>query len=272
MKIIQITDTHLRADGKKLFGLTNSVKTTTAAFDFLRSLEQQPDFYVISGDLVEQGDPEGYKNLKTLIDTMPRPVYILPGNHDNKKTIMSIFAGHPSAPVKSDIAPNLCYTIENFPLKTIIVDTTVSGTHNGVFLPEVETWLKEQVNRLKNDPVIVFTHHVPYKTDLTKMDEPFENVERFVEILQSHNNIKLCTGHMHCSVTTMIGRLLVQTAPPVSMHIELDTGGKESGWSFRDGDPFYTLHHFIEGRINSHVRAIPIKASWEGPRSFDWKG
>jgi 3',5'-cyclic AMP phosphodiesterase CpdA len=266
MQILQFSDTHLRVDGSLSFGVADTMNITTKAFDFFKKIpdSDQPDFYLLSGDVVDFGKLDAYQTMKKFIDDLPRPVYLLPGNHDDKENMFKVFKPDN---ILGAVDGNVCYTIDKGPLKIIVVDTTISHVHHGAMSDSVGDWLEEQLEKYKNDPVAVFTHHPPFKTYMQWMDEEFINVDRFVSILQKHKNLKLFTGHMHCSIQTNRLGFDAQCCPPLSMVMELDLkpGG---GDRFFDGDPGYMLHHFKDGALNSHTRTIPIGASWSGPHDF----
>ncbi|MDR2481733.1 MAG: metallophosphoesterase [Spirochaetaceae bacterium] len=267
MQIIQFSDTHLKLDGL-LYDVTDTERNVRGVIDFFKRLTDQPDMYVVSGDLADFGRLEAYERLNDMLNELPRPVYVLPGNHDDRDNLHKVFKD--KAPVQSDIFPFVCYEIpSDGDLKLLVCDTHVSHQHWGTFSAEAEAWLKARLETYKDKPVLVFTHHVPFRTNLDKMDEPFVNADRFVAVLQPHRNVKLCTGHMHTSIVTMTGSLLIQSCPAVSMQMEIDTkaGG---GWRFYDGDPGYVLHDFIDGRVNSHTIPIPLKRGWSGPWPFEY--
>ena len=43
-----------------------------------------PEFFVVTGDLSEGGTREGYEFMREGLRKLPRPVYIVPGNHDKE--------------------------------------------------------------------------------------------------------------------------------------------------------------------------------------------
>jgi 3',5'-cyclic AMP phosphodiesterase CpdA len=104
-----------------------------------------------------------------------RPVYILPGNHDEKTVLMDIFGT--MCPAENDTKPCICYTIGGFPAHLFIVDTTISHHHGGVLNDEVARWLETQLLNTQDDkPTLIFEHHPPFKSGITVMDTPFINI------------------------------------------------------------------------------------------------
>ncbi len=50
-------------------------------------LDPQPDLIVITGDLVDLGQPQEYAWLKTLLAPLHQPLVVIPGNHDEREAI-----------------------------------------------------------------------------------------------------------------------------------------------------------------------------------------
>jgi len=82
MLIAQITDTHITKPGKLLMGLVDTASALERAVSSLNQLDPSPDVTVLTGDLVESGDPEEYAHLRALLAPLRMPVFAIPGNHD----------------------------------------------------------------------------------------------------------------------------------------------------------------------------------------------
>jgi 3',5'-cyclic AMP phosphodiesterase CpdA len=272
MQIIQFSDTHIKLDGL-LYDLVDAEKNVSQSIDYFCKLKDQPYCYVVTGDLVASGKIDEYKELNKYLDKLPRPVYILPGNHDDRDNIHKIFHSgiHDKAPVENDIYPYISYEIPvpEVNLKVLVVDTHVSHQHWGTFSHNVENWLSKKLSKYYDKNVLVFTHHLPYRVHLDEMDELMDNGNRFLSTLKKHPNIKLCTGHMHTPVMSIVDGVPIQTCPAISMQMEIDfkLGG---GSRFFDGDPGYVIHDFYDGRVVSHTIQIPLKRDWAGPKDFTY--
>jgi 3',5'-cyclic AMP phosphodiesterase CpdA len=266
MKIIQFSDTHLRIDGRLSFGKADTAKNLNAVINFFVKMRDQPDIYVLTGDLVDNGVYDAYLYLKEHLKKLPRPVFVVPGNHDEKTLFIDIFGE--MCPAKNDIKPFICYTLEYFPVNIIAVDTTVSWHHGGFLSNEVSLWLERQLNALNKDkPTLVFSHHPPFLSGISIMDKPFVNVDKYASILGKARNLKLCCGHLHTAIATIWHGIPVQVCPPVSMLLEVNfTHDADIGFFL--GNPGYVLHHYCDGYINSHILTIPMGADYNGPFPF----
>lgn len=107
MRILQLSDTHLRGDHKLSFGVVDTRRCLNEAADHLKSLEQQPDIVVITGDLADSGDLDAYHILRDTLTQLGIPVHAVPGNHDRRDRMHAVIPHW--CPAKEDIAPYLCH-------------------------------------------------------------------------------------------------------------------------------------------------------------------
>lgn len=285
MRIIQISDFHLRGDGKLSFYKADTIAAAEHTIEWMSALKEYelPEFFVVTGDLADGGTKEGYEIIRKYLHRLPRPVYILPGNHDNRSYFLEMFAKE--APAEEQIRPYICYTIDDYEIRVIVVDTCKPGCHSGGLSDEVAEWLVKKVEEYPDKPTIVFTHHVPFKTGLPAMDEGFDQAERFCEILKKHRNVKLCCGHMHTMISTVWNGIPVEICPAVSMLMEVDfrqkdspyvlpeekkAGFKGGGDRFFLGNPQYLLHDLVENRVMTHCLTVPTGADYSGPWPFKY--
>jgi 3',5'-cyclic AMP phosphodiesterase CpdA len=268
MKIIQFSDTHLRIDGRLSFGKADTVANLNRTIDFFLKLPEQPDLYILTGDLVDNGVYDAYLYLRERLETLPRPVYVLPGNYDEKTLLAKVFGK--MCPAENGVEPCICYSIDGFPLHIFALDTTISHHHGGMLSTEAAQWLHERLRNIRdNKPVLIFAHHPPIISGITVMDKPFINADAYAEILGAKPNLTLCCGHLHSALTTVWRGIPVLICPSVSMLLEVDLR-TNADIGFFLGNPSYMLHHYCEGRINSHTFTIPIGADYTGPFPFSY--
>lgn len=264
MKILHLSDTHLRGDGQLSFQVVDTVACLQAASAHFVALAQKPDAFVITGDLADSGDEHAYKLLYDAFAPLNIPVYALPGNHDRRDRMRSILQGW--CPENAAVMPHMCYAVEFAHTRLLMLDTLVPGSHSGHCVPVVLDWLQEELAR-RPVPTLLFMHHPPFTTGMGTMDESFEGVERLHTILSKTPQVRLCCGHMHRPIMTQWAGCLALTAPSVAMQIELDLR-PQGGDHFRMESPGYLVHHWEQGRWNSHVCQIPCAADFSGPHPF----
>lgn len=285
MRIFQISDFHLRGDGKLSFQKADTITAMNQTIDYFCRLKdyEMPEFFIITGDLAEGGTCEGYEIIREGLRKLPRPSYIVPGNHDKRDFFLEMFPNE--TPVEDDIKPYICYSIDDKPIRVIVIDTSKPGCHSGGLSDSVAEWLERKILEYPEKPTLVFTHHPPFVTGLSAMDEGFEQADRLAEILNKHKNVRLCCGHMHTGITTVWEGISCVTCPPVAMQMEVDFRDKNSpevtpeeaadnfkggGDRFFLGNPAYLIHDLQGDTINTHYMIIPTGANYSGPWPFKY--
>src|SRR5689334_11839935 len=74
--LVQISDPHLRTDDD------DSAAALAAAVERIRSLPDQPDAVLLSGDVADSGSEAEYALARELLAPLTMPVHLIAGNHD----------------------------------------------------------------------------------------------------------------------------------------------------------------------------------------------
>lgn len=265
MRILHLSDFHLRGDGKLSFQVVDTCQCLKTTAHHLLTLKQKPDAIVITGDLADSGDEQAYDMLHEALSPLALPIYAVPGNHDRRDRMRSRIGAW--CPADPSIAPYLCYTIEYESIRLIMLDTMSPGSHSGHLPQAVGDWLEEVLARRSGISTLLFMHHPPFASGMGAMDEPFENLGRLESILHNAPWVRICCGHMHRPISTLWSGCLSLTAPAVSMQIDLDLS-PEGGDTFRMETPGYLVHHWDGRNLNSHVCQIPCVPTFSGPHPF----
>ncbi|MGN0866153.1 MAG: metallophosphoesterase family protein [Oligosphaeraceae bacterium] len=125
----------------------NVPEDVEALVDFLKRLDPAPSMVLLAGDLVHQGTPEAYGQLKELFSQLPGtlPVMAIPGNHDDREAMEQILE---EAWTKQPIRKVGGWTI-------VGLDTGRQGT-----LSETQqSLLRQGVAEAGGAPLLILTHH-----------------------------------------------------------------------------------------------------------------
>ena len=190
MQVLQISDFHLRGDGRLSFRVVDTPKCLETAAKHLLSLARKPDMMVITGDLADSGDEHAYHMLYEALSPLNIPVYAVPGNHDRRDRMRSILKGW--CPENEQTAPWLCYSVEKDDVRFLMMDSMSPGSHSGHVPEACAAWLERELARRPGVPALLFMHHPPFITGMGAMDEPYENVERLRAILEKAPWVRLC--------------------------------------------------------------------------------
>ena len=95
MLIAQITDTHIKPEGSLADSHVDTSAFLARAVDHILHLDPRPDVVLGTGDLVDGGTSAEYARLRHLLSPLPMPVYLIPGNHDDREALRQVFADYP---------------------------------------------------------------------------------------------------------------------------------------------------------------------------------
>ncbi|MGE5386175.1 MAG: phosphodiesterase [Betaproteobacteria bacterium] len=255
MKIAQISDLHLTADGQPLYG---RVDTETAWRQALsRALALGPDWLVLTGDLAEGGHKSAYRRLRDSLADCPCPYALLPGNHDDRAALREVFADQPWSP------GDLCsQRREGDGGWLLLLDVTIPGCDGGEFGSEQESWLGRQLAR--GWPSLLFMHQPPFAVGIEYMDRircRGEDALRrlLAEYPQQQVEALLC-GHIHRAVSTTFAGHPALVAPSPAHQIDIEPG--PLAWTPEPGG--FLWHDWRPGeRLLSHL--VPVLAAEKFP-------
>lgn len=165
IRIVHVTDLHLMADADATFFGTRTAETAERVFGAIREMAPAPDLVVATGDLASDGDPESYRRLRTLTDSLPCPARCALGNHDVRRSFRAAWEGQ-SMP---DDAP-LSYAFDFVGLQVILLDTSVPGEEGGHLGPDQIAWLEKELAAAAALPKVIFLHHHPVEIGSPWMD------------------------------------------------------------------------------------------------------
>jgi 3',5'-cyclic AMP phosphodiesterase CpdA len=94
--LAQLSDLHIREPGRLAYGRLDTAPYLAAAVQILLRLPQRPDAVLITGDLCDFGRAAEYRHLAALLAPLPMPVYLMPGNHDERARCARPFPATPT--------------------------------------------------------------------------------------------------------------------------------------------------------------------------------
>lgn len=163
MKLIHMSDIHLTAPGKTIGGRDPNANFERALAHALAD-HGDAELLVITGDLSDWGDRDDYVRLKARIATVPIPVRLCIGNHDDRERFLDVF---PEARDENGFAQGVLDTSAG---RCLFLDTWGPGTHAGHFCAARVAWLEARLAE-SDGPFLIFMHHNPIPTHLAPMDQ-----------------------------------------------------------------------------------------------------
>lgn len=270
MLIAQITDTHIKADGKLAYGKVDTAGYLARAVEALNTLRPRPDFVVVTGDLVDFGRVDEYDRLRSLLSPLQIPYFLLVGNHDSRAELRMVFADHPY--LQQDDDAFVQYTIEDWPVRVVALDTMVPRQGGGALCAQRLDWLERRLAEQPGRPTIVAMHHPPFVTGIGHMDKQgLANPAPFAAIIRRFANVeRVICGHLHRDIDTRFAGTIAGTCPSVAHLVALDLR-EDAPSRFKLEPPGFQLHYWRDGHgLRTHTAFI---GDFAGPyRFFDEAG
>ena len=267
MIIAQITDFHIKARGELAYRVVDTAACLAAAVRRIAALDPQPDLVVATGDLTDFGRPDEYELLRELLTPLDRPVYVIPGNHDEREAMRLAFADRGFLPASGF----LHYAIEHYPVRLVALDTVIPGEGGGRLCAERLAWLDRCLAAAPDRPTAIIMHHPPFRTGIAHMDRiGLDGADAFAAVLARHPQVeRVWCGHLHRAIQARIGpHAIASTAPGTAHQVALDLHPNGAS-AFTMEPPGYQLHLWTEAGFVSHTGSI---GDFAGPFPFHADG
>ncbi|MDX1655993.1 MAG: phosphodiesterase [Candidatus Competibacteraceae bacterium] len=247
LHVIQITDTHLRAEpGSRLWGVDVD-RGLAAVLEDIQARPQLPELILATGDLVQDEGAPAYARFRSFLEPLGIPVACLPGNHDDPAAVAATLEGGPVRHTRHVVAG---------PWQFVLLDSTIPGSPKG-HLSQEELEFLEQTLVKHPQPAVVCLHHQPVAVDSPWLNTMIvDNGQDLLAVLDRHPQVRaVIWGHIHQEYTARHGDILLLSCP--STCVQFRPGVREP--QVDDLPPGYrwlTLHP--DGRVDSGVVRVPV--------------
>lgn len=220
MIIAQISDPHITtAEGDE------SEASLQRAVAHLMQLPVLPDVVLVTGDCANTGSAAEYARFQALLRPLPMPVYVIPGNHDDRAVMQQAFGPQGSQAMQSFIQ----YVVDAGPLRLIALDTLVPGRGDGALCDERLRWLEARLAEAPTRPTLIFMHHPPFLTGLTVLDQiGLADSEAFGAIIARFPQVeRIVAGHVHAAMVRRFHATIAMSCPATAHSMLPDVGQPE---------------------------------------------
>lgn len=186
--LLQLSDPHLFSDSQGgMFGL-NTLHSLRAVLADVAG--HYFDAGVVTGDLSQDLSPASYRQLHQELAALPMPLYLIPGNHDDRGLIEAEFSG-------SRVSSHRELLIG--PWQIILLDSQIPGEVGGHLTDGELARLERLLAQGSAAHALVCVHHHPVAMGSKWLDQVgLENGYKLFEILAAHPKVKaLLWGHVH---------------------------------------------------------------------------
>lgn len=252
--IAHISDTHLLAGNRKLYGAAETEANLTQALEQLERSGIRPEAIVFTGDLADLGEPEAYESLKAIVEPaaarLGATIIWVMGNHDERPEYSRLLMGDEP----NDAPQDKVYDING--LRIISFDTTVPGYHHGAVTDAQLEWLAEVLATPAPHGTLLALHHPPVPTPLLWAMEMLElhGQDRLAQVLEGTDVRGILGGHLHYSTHSTFAGIPVSVAAATCYTLALTA--RERLLSGVNADQAMNLVHVYENSVVHTI--VPI--------------
>ena len=237
MIIAQISDTHIALDTPDADRRIRDFEATIAD---INALDPAPDVIVHTGDVVHNGRQDEYDQSVATLAKATAPVYVMAGNKDDRANLRNAFSSSGYLSTDSDF---IDYTLENFPVRLLMLDTKSAASNKGDFCGERLRRLTGMIDADTTRPIAVFTHHPPFDVMVGPDQVNFKTREIMSDLrnaLQpSGRIIAVVSGHVHRGTAGHVENIPATVMPSIAT--TLRKGEYPDDIKAR---PIYHIHRF----------------------------
>lgn len=262
--IVHLSDLHIRPPGQRVEGRIDTAAALQRTVQAVLRLRPLPDAVVITGDLTDTGCAEAYAHLAELLRPLPMPVYLLPGNHDDRTQLRQSLPWHRYLGQQGPV----CYSVTVGPWRLLALDSSVPGHEHGELDAVQLDWLEAELNTHDHQLTLLALHHPPFATHIAGMDAIGLRcgVTELEHLLRHRPQVeRLLCGHVHRTVEARFAGTIASTVAAPAHQIALDLQpGAPLAWTLEPP----TLRVLVcppHGPVVSHL--WPVQPP-DGPHPF----
>ena len=229
-----------------------SVPRLAAAVESVRAIRPQPDAVLVTGDIADHATDEEYEQVRELLTPLQAPLYVLPGNHDDRDALRRNFdlPGSDGEPVR--------YSVDLGPLRLVVLDTTRPGEASGALEGEQLDWLDAELAAAPNQLTLIAMHHPPIVIGVPAWDEiGLAASDRLAlgAVIERHQQVRrIVCGHFHSTITGELAGRGVLVVPSTYVQTRLDFEVRTI--ELASDLPGFAIHVVVDGELVSHVKAV----------------
>jgi 3',5'-cyclic AMP phosphodiesterase CpdA len=252
LRLALLSDTHVPGDRQHGHrGMTPWEHLRIAAGQVAAA---RPDGVVICGDVARlEGREEDYRELRALLEPVSAvaPVYIAPGNHDDRASLLKVFPNRPGRP--APVEARLVTVVEHEAVRVVVLDSLLYVNQVAGLLGRAQrAWLSSFLPQVADRPVVLFVHHPPTDADGDLLDG-----DRLLALVEPNRHVKaIFHGHAHVWSIDRRARLPLVGLPAL-------------GYNFDDAQPVgWVDARFRADGVSLTLRAVAGNRVDDGEATF----
>jgi len=242
MLIAHITDSHIEIPEPDDAGRIADFERVVAD---ISKLPRQPDLVIHTGDVTHCNRKAEYQLARSLLDRLPMPFHVIPGNKDRRDKMADAFALNKGF---------IQQIIDTPDWQLLLLDTLSDTSNKGTYCEQRLQWLKMSLSSATK-PVAIFMHHPSFEMSDNPYPFQFEHreiAEEFNKLVSDYDVVKsIFCGHAHRNTTGKVGNVPGMTLTAMSLDRRKGTYPSEM-----EGKPIYQLLDFApDGTIGCQLQS-----------------
>jgi len=229
-----LTDLHLVDQEDQLVNGRSPFAKLSALLARLHAVEVKPAFILITGDLVNNGQPEEYRQFCRILPRLAEfdvPVLMALGNHDERPPFRQVV-------LQEDASTEPYYYSKVIDgLNLLILDSHVPGQVHGYIDETQLAWLDTELAKPMPRGHLIALHHPPVPVTVKRLDRiGLTNADALAAIVRRHEHVLgVLSGHIHYSHVAPFANTISVTTPAVFYTID---PGVQENLRLLDGSGF----------------------------------
>ncbi|MFC5752358.1 metallophosphoesterase [Actinomadura rugatobispora] len=215
LTFVQLTDTHVLAEGELMHGVVDTAANLRAALAMLEKSGQPVSALLLTGDLTDDGRPAAYRRLRELVEPAARrigaEVLYAMGNHDERAAFRSeLLREEPSA--------DACDAVRTVGgMRVVLLDSTEPGRHDGHLSAAQLDWLADVLARPAPLGTILVCHHPPLPSPVPTVHLlRLRGAERLARVIEGSDVRMVVSGHAHHAAAGALSGVPVWVGPALA--------------------------------------------------------
>lgn len=246
LRIAQISDLHIFSDENRALLGVKTRESLQSVLDFVLTDPQKPDMVILSGDLSQDETEDSYLAVAEMVNVLKLPVYWIPGNHDNPKTMAQIYP-------RNNLLNEKHIVLDHWHL--ILLDSKKPNAVEG-FLDESQLRFMQQcLDKYPDHHAIVMFHHQPIPVGCAWLDRlGLSNADEMWKIIRNYPRAKnIIFGHVHQECTGEKNGVKYYSAPSTCIQFKR----KSEKFALEELNPGYRwIDLYSDGTLKTGVSRV----------------
>lgn len=247
LSVLQLTDPHLFAEESGTLLGVHTAQSFKAVLESILNQNLHFDCVIVSGDISQDYSVSSYQRFAHAISVLERPVFFVPGNHDDGPLMYRILSDY-------GVNTQRCLIADKW--QFVFLNSEVYSVPHGWVERHELNYLRDRIEDRPDLNTVVVVHHLPRHVNSRWLDtQTMHNQDEFNSFICIFPQVKLVlSGHVHQEYDQIFNNIRYIASPSTSIQFEpyshdfaLDLKGP--GWRYLQFDR--------SGNINTQVFRLP---------------